>query len=106
MNGKDSILYLTRHVFLPPELPQKDDFNPKYEKALLDIVVETIDKFGRYFARNDDNLARSVLSAMQNMRAMYNESTGTTVDERLLADALEDICNKGNGCVFLSCDWH
>ena len=38
----DSALYLFHHIFLPPKLPQEDDYNPEYELILLDEVIKAL----------------------------------------------------------------
>jgi hypothetical protein len=46
---KEAFLYQINHVFLPPELPQKDDTNPSHEKALMETVSRALERFKSYF---------------------------------------------------------
>lgn len=35
----ESLKYIVHHVFLPPRLPQSDDFDESYEHQLLCVVL-------------------------------------------------------------------
>jgi hypothetical protein len=41
----EAIIYLIHHIFLPPQLPQKDDYNLKHEKVLLDLTCKALSSF-------------------------------------------------------------
>jgi hypothetical protein len=46
---EEAFQYQINHVFLPPELPQKDDTNPLREKALMETVSAALKRFRSYF---------------------------------------------------------
>ncbi|OCK75837.1 hypothetical protein K432DRAFT_307659, partial [Lepidopterella palustris CBS 459.81] len=46
---EEAFQYQINHVFLPPELPQKDDTSPLHEKALMETVSAALKRFRSYF---------------------------------------------------------
>ncbi|KAF8861161.1 hypothetical protein BDZ45DRAFT_618648 [Acephala macrosclerotiorum] len=49
---REALLYQINHVFLPPELPQKDDTNAFNEKVLMETVISGLKLFRTYFPMN------------------------------------------------------
>lgn len=45
----EALLFQIHHVFLPPELPQKDDTNVSHEKTLVETVYLALQDFQQYF---------------------------------------------------------
>ncbi|RDW72793.1 hypothetical protein BP6252_06700 [Coleophoma cylindrospora] len=68
----DTVLYMIHHVFLPPKLPQKDDFAPWLDSALADMVLDSLQEFSNL--QNQNYATGSVASMARNFRAVHNES--------------------------------
>jgi len=56
----EATLYLIHHIVLPPKLPQADDCEVEYENALLDITIESLQKFGEAIQKVEPEVARYV----------------------------------------------
>ncbi|KAL4994276.1 hypothetical protein BDV10DRAFT_189152 [Aspergillus recurvatus] len=89
----EASLYLFHHVFLPPKLPQKDDYNARYELILLDTVIDTLKKFRTLVP----NQHRQVLGPVITMIARLREIHGSRGDlsEGKLKEALQKLDAKG-----------
>ncbi len=107
MNGKSSnqlssgaIIYLIRHIFLPPKLPHQDDFDSVYEMILLDTTVDVLLKFKDCVTYDQNGIIDSVIAMVTNLRTVH-DSFGTVcaVSEEKLASALRDLCKKGKAHV-------
>ncbi len=40
-----SLEYIIDHVFLPPQLPQKDDTSPKHSLATIQVMCDSVTRF-------------------------------------------------------------
>ena len=103
MNGTSSnslpfgaIMYLIYHIFLPPKLPRKDDFDLEYETILLDITIDILLKFKGYITYDQSAIIDSVIAMVANLRTV-RDSGGTVgaVNEGKLGNALRDLRKKG-----------
>lgn len=90
------IMYLIHHIFLPPKLPNEDDFDSDYETALLDTTIEALAKFKDVVTYDQNSIIDSVISMVTNLGTVRDSSSvdGSISKEELRA-ALRDICNKG-----------
>lgn len=101
-----AINYIFHHVFLPPEVPQQDDFNWEYEVQLLNIVSDTLAEL-KGLVYNDDSISlREILhnpasidlaaGAVCNMRTLHGPSKDTCVlNPGALQIALQDLSDSG-----------
>ncbi|ORY67517.1 uncharacterized protein BCR38DRAFT_407490 [Pseudomassariella vexata] len=46
--SQDAFMYQVHHIFLPPKLPQKDDFDASHEQELLKNVLSAMETFKGY----------------------------------------------------------
>ncbi|TVY48539.1 hypothetical protein LOCC1_G001313 [Lachnellula occidentalis] len=97
--GKEKMMYLIQHMFLPPKLPQKDDSNLEHERFLLDTTIDALRAFKGYI--NDtkhDQVIRvdSVIDMVTNMRSVHelNGDVGAVSEEKL-RNALADLVKTG-----------
>ncbi|OKL58449.1 hypothetical protein UA08_06149 [Talaromyces atroroseus] len=60
--------YMFHHVFLPPKLPQEDDYNPEYELALLDSVIQALKMFKTYASEQQDGILASVIEMVARLK--------------------------------------
>jgi hypothetical protein len=46
--SKEDLLYVLNHVFLPPKLPQEDDYDPGHDFALCQLAYHASNDFARF----------------------------------------------------------
>jgi hypothetical protein len=109
MNGTSSnrlpsraIMYLIRHIFLPPKLPHEDDFDSEYETILLDTTVDALLKFKDCVTYEQNGIIDSVIAMITNLRTVHDSFS--TVSEQKLGNALRDLCKKGKHISHNFCD--
>jgi hypothetical protein len=86
-------LYLVHHVFLPPKLPQEDDYKPEHELVLLEKCIEALQQFKVYVS---DSEADSIAAAAT-MVTRLAQTCGPNgdVDEKELRSALTQLYTDG-----------
>ncbi|KAE8440778.1 hypothetical protein EG329_006578 [Mollisiaceae sp. DMI_Dod_QoI] len=87
-----AIMYLIHHVFLPPKLPQEDDFDTKYEAILVDITIDSLSKFKIHLENDQKLIIDSVISMITNLKTVHHSGT---VGENELRNALKDLFKRG-----------
>ncbi len=91
-----AILYLIRHIFLPPKLPDGDDFHPEYETILLDFTVDVLLKFKDCVTSEQHGIIDSIVAMVNNLRIVRDSpDTVGSVSEEKLGNALRDLCKDG-----------
>jgi hypothetical protein len=80
-------LYLFHHVFLPPKLPQQDDYDTEYELVLLKSVIHALGKFKAHVPKCPGKIVASVIEMVSRLRDTHG-SHGD-VDEKKFKMALE-----------------
>ncbi|PYH83568.1 hypothetical protein BO82DRAFT_411285 [Aspergillus uvarum CBS 121591] len=86
-------IYLLHHVFLPPKLPQEDDFNALHETVLLDSVIDALAQFHDYCPGQESEVVVSVKVMLTRLRAMRD--CHGDVNHVELRKALEELENSG-----------
>ncbi|GLA78963.1 hypothetical protein AtubIFM55763_001128 [Aspergillus tubingensis] len=92
LSTKDTI-YLLHHVFLPPQLPQEDDYNATHESALLDSVIDALALFQDYSHGQESEVVDSVKAMLTRLRA--TRDCHGDVNHVELRKALEKLDNAG-----------
>ncbi|KAJ4389003.1 hypothetical protein N0V93_006465 [Gnomoniopsis smithogilvyi] len=87
----DEIGYLVNHLFLPPQLPQKDDFVSSYDNVLLRLIQQSLSKFIQDLDIEKDEAAQAVAVAISNFTLLQNEDGN--VDGAKLAQAFHSLSN-------------
>jgi len=72
--------YMIHHVFLPPQLPQKDDCAPCLDASLVDMILSSLQKFRSLYGCSC--AIDAVASMVHNFRTVHNES-GHVIQVRL-----------------------
>ncbi|WQF85211.1 hypothetical protein CDEST_10225 [Colletotrichum destructivum] len=89
-------LYLIHHVFLPPQLPQADDFSVKNETVLLHYVRDALVKFCDFVPKIS---LETVTAAGEMMEAMIRvhqpRGDDPAVDEYELLEMLHKLPRRG-----------
>ena len=70
-SGMHEARYIIHHVFLPPQLPQQDDFAPELDDALVDLVASSLQEF--HSLQGNNGTVDAVISMARNFRTVHNE---------------------------------
>jgi hypothetical protein len=100
-----AIMHLVRHIFLPPQLPNEDDFESEFETVLLDTTVDALLNFKDCVTCEQNGIIDSVIRMVTNLRTVH-DSPGSlgAVSEWKLGNALRDLCKKGKRLSLNYCD--
>lgn len=63
-------IYLFHHVFLPPNLPQKDDYRPESERVLFDKFIDALHDFSRHVPSQDASIITTATTAVSRLRGI------------------------------------
>lgn len=87
MGGDKSLEYIIRHVFLPPELPQKDDEDVEKGTCLIEAVLAALILFRQKHVSEQEDEERAEWSAcvkmVENMLELRNERGGGLEADKL-----------------------
>ena len=98
-----TVMYLIRHMFLPPKLPHEDDFNSENETVMLDTTVEGLLKFKSCVAYDQNGIIDSVIAMVTSLRTVCDTfGTEGAVSEGKLRSALMDLGKKGENLSYNS----
>lgn len=89
----EAVSYLFHHIFLPPKLPQKDDYDPLYDIALVDQVIGALRQFRDHVSSQEADICTAVVTMITRLRKTYSLHGG--VDEMGLKNAQIDLSAKG-----------
>jgi hypothetical protein len=93
MLSSAAIAYLFHHVFLPPRLPQSDDYDAEHDLALLDSVIRGLSEFKTYATKQQDGILASAIEMITRLRDHVGNH-GDVIEEKLLKN-LKDLDNHG-----------
>jgi hypothetical protein len=85
-----AIRYIIDHVFLPPKLPQKDDYNADYERRLVHCVRDSLQSFGALVGDEAHSAVTLVADTITNLLFIRDE------DGTLSQDKLELILQRSS----------
>ncbi|KAL0936111.1 uncharacterized protein CTRU02_208326 [Colletotrichum truncatum] len=90
--ANQEIDYIFHHVFLPPQLPQSDDFSVHYETALVSCVLDCLVKFKNNVSKEESAAVQSAIGLIQAFIRVHIDLAGTTaVSEFELCEVLRDL---------------
>ena len=90
-------LYLLHHLFLPPKIPQTDDYNAEHEYLLLERVIEALVSFKSYVSSADTVILSQIARMMVRLRKTHGPHGN--VDEKQLEKVLTELPTQGNGTI-------
>lgn len=97
MNSEQSFLgaleYLINHVFLPPNVPQQDDYDSDHEHILLKIVSNALLGFKSHVADEWHNVIDSIIGMVENLQKVLG-SDGL-INKAQLLDTLKKLSVEG-----------
>lgn len=91
--AKDSLSYIINHVFLPPQLPQKDDYDPDQSKNLIKLCLSGLTYFLRYIPSEQHPQWAPLITMLRDMLAVRNN--GSVLDKGKLVAAIQRMCVGG-----------
>ncbi|KAE8371457.1 hypothetical protein BDV26DRAFT_298782 [Aspergillus bertholletiae] len=89
----DDSLYLFHHVFLPPKLPEGDDYTAQRDTFLLDRVIHALTEFKCDAPYDCSGILFTVTTMLTRLRATCGEHG--VVDEVKLRNALAQLGTEG-----------
>jgi hypothetical protein len=91
-----AMMYLIHHVFLPPKLPNEDDFDSECEMILLETIIECLWKFKGFIVSEQYPAIDSVIAMVTSMRNLHDSSGPRGgITEGKFEDALKSLCGQG-----------
>lgn len=96
----ESLLYLFRHVFLPPKLPDGDDSSPQYDDDLVGVVQGCLLAFSEtatWSERDTIRETRNTLGSLRRLRDRYGH-----LREDALCEALQELSSPGTTPLYKS----
>lgn len=85
--------YLFHHVYLPPKLPQSDDYSADYKSLLINRIIEALQDFRNRVQDQDTESIDSVLAMMSRLRGIFHQDG--VIKETELKNAFWDLGIKG-----------
>lgn len=73
-------MYLFHHVFLPPKIPQKNDFKPEYGHVFFDIFEQALTGVDELLPVG---ISDAISKMITSMRAVHDQSTGDVIGDTL-----------------------
>ena len=87
-----ALLYQVDHIFLPPKLPQNDDYTVAQNRALIDHVLDALRRF------KDDvegHHLSDVQRAIRMVSTMLQCRPGRNLDVQQVCSALDNLTDEG-----------
>ncbi|KAE8351981.1 hypothetical protein BDV28DRAFT_149490 [Aspergillus coremiiformis] len=88
----EAIEYLVNHIFLPPKVPQEEDYKADYEKAMLKVVVAALKVFKSHAATDWHSTTDSVIQMVQDLDSILYADGFVNKDQ--LHRSLKGLCVK------------
>lgn len=85
--------YIINHVFLPPELPQKDDSHADHDSALIEECEAALESFQAHFPTYTQGKLAACTKMISKMLMMRDKS-GDMMSGKVEA-SLESMVNRG-----------
>ncbi|KAJ5471830.1 hypothetical protein N7539_008773 [Penicillium diatomitis] len=89
----EGISYLFHHIFLPPKLPQEDDYSVGHEVLLTDEVIDALCQFKSYFSSDEAEVIGEALTMITRLRQVHG--LNGEVDEGQFSDVLRQLKEEG-----------
>jgi len=92
IDDRSALLYQIDHIFLPPKLPQENDFTVANDRALLDHVLDALRQFkddAEGHHSSDIGRAIQMISTMLQCRPTRN------LNPQQVCSALDNLVDEG-----------
>lgn len=99
--GRAGLTYLIHHVFLPPKLPCESDYDPAYERLMVDTALDSLERFRAILPKQQHALVLVALAMLRNMLDVHKTLGDLFVVNRTgLESAIADLDKHGMFCYF------
>ncbi|KAK7937469.1 uncharacterized protein PG986_014337 [Apiospora aurea] len=88
----EDFLYVIHHVFLPPRLPQQDDFRTSSDQALTGAVLDAMEHFKQYVSPEDSAVFQSALDMVC---CLSSTRPGKRLDRCGVGKVIHDLADGG-----------
>lgn len=89
----EASLYFFHHVFLPPKVPQKDDYNCQHEVSLLNCVINSLQSFGSHVSDQEEVILTTIMKMMSRLSEICDSHGG--INEEKLIEGLKELTWQG-----------
>lgn len=92
----DALSYVVHHVFLPPKIPCKSDYDPTHEELLLKRTLESLRTFQALVPAHQHDAVGDAVTQLKRMMDIH-ECVGDqyVVDQHALMRAMEELDGEG-----------
>ncbi|KAI1366807.1 hypothetical protein F5Y08DRAFT_112758 [Xylaria arbuscula] len=80
----DTLLYLFHHLFLPPKLPQQDDYDARRESFLMSITIDGLTAWRNCTESTHREHIDAAISTMRSMQRAYSAVDGSLIENEVL----------------------
>lgn len=96
-----SLFYIIQHIFLPPRLPQKDDYSFENDIALLECLLDSLDDFKKSIPQDSQGRWKACTTLVQSLLDA-REASGA-LDAAKIQDSLLNMTTGGRPIML--CSW-
>ena len=93
----DAALYAIHHIVLPSKLPQADDYDPKHDEVLLEVVHRALDAFRALSAATEKGIIDPVIDMVSHLREIRTERG--SISQEGLKGLLSRLFRKKGKCL-------
>ena len=90
----EAVTYLINHVFLPPQLPQSDDFNAKLESIIIKVATASLQNLLHNSNPSQQATVAAAIAMIASLGDVHDSAT-SSVSEDKLREALANLCQQG-----------
>ena len=99
---KGAMNYLIHHVFLPPQLPQEDDYSAEHDTALLRAVMDALEDFKHHVPEEQIKHAECVISMLSiTDRVRDKTSIDGSIDPQFFKNTLKNLSKSSKFFILL-----
>jgi hypothetical protein len=98
LSAPDAVSYVVDHVFLPPKIPCRSDYDPTHEASLLKRTLESLRRFQVLVPAHQYDVVGDAVTQLRRIMDVH-ECVGDqyVVDQHALMLAMQDLDCEGEG---------
>jgi hypothetical protein len=93
----ENLEYFTNHVFMPLQLPSKDDHTPEKDMQFCSVVLDIMKRFQATLSAHDREILRPVIGML---RRLYNSHELDKFEAGFLTDQIKTLEDDGISDIF------
>ncbi|KAI0506705.1 hypothetical protein F5B22DRAFT_622964, partial [Xylaria bambusicola] len=79
-----TLIYIFNHIFLPPKLPQREDYSSRCETSLLSVTIDGLIAWRNCTESACHGQADAAISTIRNMLQAYSAVDGSLNENEVL----------------------